>query len=80
MSRRRSFDGTSAALSLIVGSVVRAGLDFDAKLVLVELGWQGPVEWRQSIRPGGWGDDWTVLSGVSPSTASVSVTNNSKNY
>lgn len=51
MSRRRGLDGSSAALCLIVGSVVWAGLHLNPQLILVKLGRQRPVEWRQSIRP-----------------------------
>ena len=56
VSRRRGLDGSSAALRLIVGSVVRPGLHLDAQLVLVELGRQRPVERRQSVGPG-WGQE-----------------------
>lgn len=42
---------SSAALRLVVGSVMRPGLDLYSQLVLVKLGRQRPVERRQSIRP-----------------------------
>lgn len=51
MSCGWSLDGSSAPLCLIVGSVVRAGLHLDTQLVLVKLGRQRPVEWRQGVRP-----------------------------
>lgn len=55
MSRWRGLDGSSAALRLVVGSVVRPGLHLNTQLVLVELGRQRPVEWRQGVGPaGGW--------------------------
>ncbi|TNN54795.1 hypothetical protein EYF80_035001 [Liparis tanakae] len=53
MSVGRGLDGSAAALRLVVGSVVRAGLHLDAQLVLVELGRQRPVQWRQGVRPAG---------------------------
>lgn len=51
MSRWCSLDCSSAALGLIVGPVVRAGLHLNMQLVLVKLGGQRPVKWRQSVRP-----------------------------
>lgn len=48
-----SFDCSSAALCLVVGSVVRTGLHLDTQLVLVKLGWQWPVKRRQGVWPEG---------------------------
>lgn len=53
MTRRCSFDGSSAPLRLIVSSVVRTRLHLDTQLVLVKLGRQRPVEWWQGVRPTG---------------------------
>lgn len=51
MSCRCSLYGSSAPLRLIVGSVVWTRLHFDTQLILVKLGRQWPVKWRQRIRP-----------------------------
>lgn len=51
MSSRCSFDGSSAALRLVVGSVVWPRLDLNTQLILVKLGWQRPIKWRQGVRP-----------------------------
>lgn len=51
MSSRCSFDSSSAALRLVVGSVVWPRLDLNTQLILVKLGWQRPIKWRQGVRP-----------------------------